>query len=64
MIEAHGGCPLGDLREPVGVVIGISDLRLAGDGHAGAAPGVRCLQLLHQKSDRWPQELLRRIRLS
>jgi hypothetical protein len=31
--------PLGDLRESVGLVIRISDLRLPGDGHAGAADG-------------------------
>lgn len=37
--EAHGGRSLGDLREPVGIVIGIGHLRLAGDGHAGMAAG-------------------------
>jgi hypothetical protein len=35
--EASSGRPLGDLREPVGIVICVGDLWLASDGHAGAA---------------------------
>ena len=37
IVEADGGRSLGDLGQPVSIVIRICDLGLAGDGHAGAA---------------------------